>query len=45
MGTLDDFDGKTAFRQLERAGEAGNAGAYDDDGWLGQWLTPVPSPA
>ena len=42
---LDHLDAEAAVGQLERRGEAGNAGADDDDGWLGQWLTPVPSPA
>ena len=42
---LDHLDDEAAFGQLERAGQAGNAGADDDDGWLGQLRTPVPSPA
>ena len=42
---LDDLDGQAALGKFESAGEAGNAGANDNDGGLGQSITPVPSPA
>ena len=45
LATLDDLDGHATLGKLESAGEAGNAGANDNDGGLGQSITPVPSPA